>query len=68
MKKFAAIIPNISCAHCAHTIKSEVGELRGVKKIDVDVQGKKISVEYEDPATEGAIAGKLAEINYPPAQ
>ena len=60
-------IPNISCMHCVHTIKSEVGEIPGVKTVEADAASKKATITFEPPATEDKIKALLAEINYPAA-
>ncbi len=58
-------IPNISCKHCVHTIKTEVGDLKGVWSVEADVQTKQATIAFEAPASEKAIKSLLAEINYP---
>lgn len=58
-------IPNISCNHCVHTIKTEVSELPGVKFVEADSSTKKATITFEEPATEEKIKSLLAEINYP---
>ena len=58
-------VPNISCAHCVHTIKIEVGELPGVKKVEADEQTKLVTIAFEKPATRESIEALLAEIDYP---
>ena len=60
-------IPNISCQHCVHTIKTELGELPGVQAVEADPQTKQARITFEAPATEAQIRALLAEINYPPA-
>lgn len=60
-------IPNISCAHCVHTIKTEVGELPGVKTVQANEQTKLVTVGFEPPATRQGIEALLAEIDYPAA-
>lgn len=67
VKTVTFTIPNISCQHCVHTIKMEVGEFSGVKGVEVWVEEKKVQIEFEPPATEDKIVGLLTEINYPPA-
>lgn len=57
-------IPNISCNHCVHTIKSELEEISGVQKVDGNVEQKTIQVVFDAPATEEAIQTLLKEINY----
>jgi copper chaperone len=61
-------IPNISCHHCVHTIKNEVGELPGVKSVEADVATKVATITFETPASEEGIKGLLAELNYPVAK
>ena len=58
-------ISNISCKHCVHTIKNEVGELPGVLSVEADVASKQAIISFEDPATEEKIKAILTEINYP---
>ena len=60
-------IPNISCNHCVHTIKMEVGDLPGVQSVEADVATKTATITFDAPATEDAIKSLLAEINYPAA-
>lgn len=59
-------IPNISCGHCVHTIKMEVGELPGVKSVDASAETQMVTILFESPATEADIINCLKEINYPP--
>ena len=65
MEKIKYLVPNISCGHCAHTIKMELAELDGVESVEVDVQAKEVSIEYAPPATLETIEALLGEINYP---
>jgi len=67
MEKKSFSIPGISCGHCVHAIKTELTELEGVSKVEGDIAGKRIEVEWDAPATEGQIKSKLTEINYPAA-
>jgi len=45
----------------------EVGELEGVQSVDAEIESKKTTITFEDPATEEKIIQLLKEINYPPA-
>lgn len=62
------VVPNISCGHCTHTIEMEVGDLAGVSSVTADQASKRVTVEWEDPATWEKIESLLQEINYPPEQ
>jgi len=61
-------VPNISCAHCVHTIKTEVGELAGVKTVEANEQTKVVTIAFEPPADRAGIEALLAEIDYPANQ
>lgn len=67
MEKQTLSIPRISCGHCVMTIKKELLEMAGVKRVDGDPAAKTITIEWEAPATRQAILDLLAEINYPAA-
>ena len=58
-------VPAISCAHCTHTIETEVGEMQGVQAVKAEVASKKVQITFDNPATEEKIKALLAEINYP---
>lgn len=60
-------IPNISCNHCVHTIKTEISEIPGVESVEADVASKKATITFNEPATEEKIKSVLAEINFPAA-
>ncbi len=59
-------VPNISCGHCEHTIKIELGQLAGVKMVEANADTRQVMVEFEAPADEEQIVALLTEINYPP--
>ncbi|MDY6872449.1 MAG: heavy-metal-associated domain-containing protein [Chloroflexota bacterium] len=58
-------VPNISCKHCTHTISMELSDLDGVSNVDADPETKKVTVQFDAPASEETIKDTLAEINYP---
>ena len=68
MKTVTYTIPNISCGHCVHTIKSELSDFPGVKTVEADMMSKKTTITFDVPATEAKIKELLAEINYPAAE
>lgn len=59
-------VPNISCGHCVHTVKMEVGDITGVQRVDADEESKQVTVVWDEPATWDQIRDTLVEINYPP--
>jgi len=67
MEKITLSIPTISCEHCVMTIKRELGEIQGIKDVEGDATTKKITVQWDLPATLEKITSTLKEINYPAA-
>ena len=65
MEKQTFVIPNITCGHCVMSIKNELSELEGVKMVVGDPESKRVSVEWETPATIEGIKNALKEMNYP---
>jgi len=65
MDKQTLTIPNISCGHCVMSIKNELSEIQGVKKVEGNPEKKQITVEFDPPATLNSIRNTLKEINYP---
>lgn len=60
-------VPNISCNHCVMHIHKALDPLAGVKKVDVDLNAKSVTVEFDAPATDLQLKATLAEIGYPAA-
>ena len=67
MEKITLSIPSISCEHCVMTIKRELEEIQGIKEVEGDATKKKITVQWDLPATLKTIKSTLKEINYPAA-
>jgi len=65
MNKVTYLVPGISCGHCVNTIENELLELEGVILVATDLAGKKVTIEFQDPATEKEIRDLLVEIEYP---
>jgi len=40
-------VEGMSCMHCVNAVKSSVGALPGVSKVEVDLPAKKVSVTYD---------------------
>lgn len=40
-------VEGMSCMHCVNAVKSSVGALPGVSKVEVDLPTKKVSVTYD---------------------
>ncbi|MCK9443455.1 MAG: copper ion binding protein [Tissierellaceae bacterium] len=40
-------VEGMTCMHCVMAVKNAVGALTGVKKVDVDLETKKVNIEGE---------------------
>ncbi|NLD44706.1 MAG: heavy-metal-associated domain-containing protein [Chloroflexi bacterium] len=65
MSRITLHAENISCQHCAMTIRRELRDVAGVTVVDVDVPGKNIVLEYADEAALQRAKDTLQEIGYP---
>lgn len=65
MNKITFVVPSISCNHCVHTIETELSEMDGVTSVAASSDTNQVDVEFGAPATEEALLGLLAEIDYP---
>jgi len=61
-------VPNISCMHCAHHIRTGLANLPGVKNVEVDVQHKQVTVTVDSEAALPKVEATLNEIGYPVAK
>ena len=61
-------VPNIGCDGCVKTIKTELSELAGVKKVEGVVASQSVTVEWDTPASWSQIVKTLTEIDYAPAE
>ena len=43
-------VPAVHCDHCVSSIEGAVAQLPGVSDVRVDLEGKKVSVSYEEDA------------------
>lgn len=68
MPTISAVIPDISCGHCAGRIRSEISRLPGVREVQVDVPSRTATFSWDQPATWESIAARLREIAYPPQE
>jgi len=57
--------PNISCQHCAMTIRRELAAVDGVRVVDIDVPAKVVLLEYASDEALQQAKSVLAEIGYP---
>jgi copper chaperone len=65
MKTEQIKILNLQCGGCANTITKTLSKIQGVVKVQVDVENKIVSVEYDDNIDRQTISEKLLQLGYP---
>jgi len=40
-------VEGMSCGHCAQSIKKNVSDIQGVSKVDVDMETKTVTVDFD---------------------
>lgn len=58
-------VNGMSCEHCVRAVKGAVGALDGVDRVDVDLKGKKVTVEFAgDKVSAAAIKDAIEDQGY----
>ena len=58
-------VEEMTCEHCAQTIKDVVNKLDGINKIEVELKNKQVFVEFNKAQTDiENIKNKIIEIRY----
>lgn len=65
MEKVTLNVEGMSCNHCVKAIESSVGELNGVEKVNVNLNEKAVTVEFDkDKATLDEIKETIDDQGY----
>ncbi len=57
-------VPSMSCQHCVNAITTEVSQLPGVQKVEVDLSSKRVRVEAGEQVTPAAVVAAINEAGY----
>jgi copper chaperone len=58
------IAPEIMCDGCVNSIKKALSNIKGISKIDVEIQTKTVTIEHSPEITKEQISGALEDIGY----
>lgn len=47
------VVEGMSCSHCENSIKNAVGALNGVNKVAVDLNTKKVTIDFDPEKVTG---------------
>jgi copper chaperone len=57
-------VQGMTCGHCVNAVTDEVGQIGGVRKVDVDLASGKVTVTSDQPVAEDDIRGAVVEAGY----
>jgi copper chaperone len=57
-------VPDISCGHCKSAIEGAVKKVKGVARVDVDIDRKLVSLVFDPPETIAAIVTAIEDQGY----
>ncbi|NLM89166.1 MAG: heavy-metal-associated domain-containing protein [Syntrophomonadaceae bacterium] len=58
-------VEGMSCMHCVNAVKESVGSLSGVTRVEPDLEGKQVVVEFDDDKVKlEDIKEKIEETGY----
>jgi copper chaperone len=60
------IVPGVTCGHCKSAIETEVSQVPGVARVEVDIVSKRVEVEGHAP--DDAELAAIAEAGYEEVQ
>ena len=65
MEKVTLNVEGMSCGHCVKAVEGSVGALNGVSTVKVDLENKKVDVEFnKDEVTLDAIKETIDDQGY----
>ncbi len=65
MRREKLSVPEVHCDHCKSSIEGAVGALPGVVRVEVDIEGRSVDVDYRDDDVERrAIIDAIEEQGY----
>ncbi|MGE2692375.1 heavy-metal-associated domain-containing protein [Mycolicibacterium pulveris] len=57
-------VTGMTCAHCAASVREEIGEIAGVRAVDVDVESGAVTIDSDNPVDRAAIQRAVEEAGY----
>ncbi|MGV0645610.1 heavy-metal-associated domain-containing protein [Mycolicibacterium sp. XJ879] len=57
-------VTGMTCAHCAASVREEIGEIAGVRAVDVDVESGAVTIDSDTPVDRGVIQSAVEEAGY----
>ena len=58
------MVNGMSCDHCAHSVRAEIGKLPGVAEIDVDVAASRVRITGQSLPGDAGLRDAVEEAGY----
>ncbi|RAS70052.1 copper ion binding protein [Lentzea atacamensis] len=57
-------VKGMTCGHCVSSVTEEVGQISGVRQVDVDLPTGKVTVTSDAPVSQEAVRAAVTEAGY----
>lgn len=57
-------VSGMTCGHCAASVREEIGDIPGVRAVDVDVASGTVKIDSEQAVEAAAIKAAVEEAGY----
>ena len=57
-------VKGMTCDHCAHTVRSEVGGIAGVQRVDVELATGTVTVTSQNALVDAEVQAAVGEAGY----
>ena len=57
-------VSGMTCAHCVASVTEEIGELRGVRSVVVDLPTGAVTIDSDDALDDAAVEAAVEEAGY----
>ena len=64
METRSIMVNGMSCDHCAHSVRAEIGKLPGVAEIDVDVAAGRVRITGQSLPDDAGLRDAVEEAGY----
>jgi copper chaperone CopZ len=64
MSTTTVTVMGMNCGGCAASVREELGDIPGVRAVDVDLPTGTVIIQSEGPVTDAAIKGAVEEAGY----
>lgn len=64
MAETSYLVKGMTCEHCVASVTEEVGEIAGVRTVDVDLATGRVTIASDEPIPAEQVAAAVTEAGY----